>query len=130
VILGDQIGENLTNLEAGLWQSTLSQMECLSDSPSREIEVEVADFVDDKFRGFGPKKLLINSSEAVPTSILVLRQAQHKRIILNVTKPPTVHPELVKGRTVGFSTASQTPRLFFPAVAPCRHCYVDSAHSP
>lgn len=56
VTLGDQIGENLDNLEAGLWQSTLSQMERLSDSPSREIEVEVADFVDDEFRGFGPKQ--------------------------------------------------------------------------
>jgi four helix bundle protein len=49
---------------------------------------------------------LINSSEAVSTSIDVLRQAQHERIILNVAKPPSVHPELVEGRTEGFSTAS------------------------
>ena len=59
-----------------------------------------------------PKKLLINSSEAVSTGIHVLRQAQHERIILNISESPSVHPELVEGRTEGFSTASYiTPVL-------------------
>jgi len=43
------------------------------------------------------KKLLINSSEAISTEIHVLRQAQHERILLDVSASPTVHPELVEG---------------------------------
>jgi hypothetical protein len=53
------------------------------------------------------EKLLINSSEAVSTGIHVLRQAQHERIILNISESPSAHPELVEGRTEGFSTASE-----------------------
>jgi len=54
------------------------------------------------------QKLLINSSEAASTGILVLRQAQHERIILTVSNSSSVHPEHVEGRTEGFLTASQS----------------------
>jgi hypothetical protein len=53
------------------------------------------------------KKLLINSSGTVSKGKTVLRQAQHERVILNEIDTPTVHPEPVEGRTVGFSTASK-----------------------
>jgi len=52
-------------------------------------------------------KPLINSPEASSNRKHVLRQAQHERIIFHVPQTPSVHPELVEGRTEDFSTASK-----------------------
>lgn len=51
-----QLAGNLRLLEEGEWPHALAQCNRLSRPVSREIEKEVADYVDDTFTGFGPKQ--------------------------------------------------------------------------
>lgn len=51
-----QIVRNLTNLEEGLWTDTLARLKTLQKETTRDLEREVADYIDDHFPGFGPKQ--------------------------------------------------------------------------
>lgn len=54
--LGREIAENFRLLEGGLWPRALSEVGRLSTEVSREVEVEVATFIDQNLVGFGPKQ--------------------------------------------------------------------------
>jgi hypothetical protein len=51
-----QLNDNFNLLERGEWQRALHQCNRLTHLERRETEVEVADYIDDKFDGFGPKQ--------------------------------------------------------------------------
>jgi hypothetical protein len=55
--ISKELAENFNLLENGEWPHTLSQCNrliCLE--PPRETEAEVVDYIDDRFKGFGPKQ--------------------------------------------------------------------------
>jgi hypothetical protein len=54
--LAIEIAKNLTLLESGLWQQTLDKLGTLRTNKAVGAEREAADFIDDKFAGFGPKQ--------------------------------------------------------------------------
>jgi hypothetical protein len=54
--LGEQIAENFNRLEGGLWARVLSEVRRLNAHVPREVEVEVAEFIDQSLAGFGPKQ--------------------------------------------------------------------------
>jgi len=60
VRFSNKIGANIERihrrLEDGLWDELIRQMSRLTDSPGRNVEIEVADFVHDSLDGFGPKQ--------------------------------------------------------------------------
>jgi hypothetical protein len=55
-LLAGEIATNLTRLEEGLWQQTLNTLDTLRTNKGIGAEREAADFIDDKFAGFGPKQ--------------------------------------------------------------------------
>jgi len=52
----DQLGRNFRHLEQGGWTATLERCNRLTRLVQQETEAEVADYVDDTFKGFGPKQ--------------------------------------------------------------------------
>ncbi len=54
--LGEQIAENFKRLEGGIWQQVLGEMSRLNGNATRQVEVEVAEFIDKELAGFGPKQ--------------------------------------------------------------------------
>jgi hypothetical protein len=56
VKIAAELSVNLQRLEAGLWPTTVHQINRLRNCPPREVEVEVADFLDEQFVGLGPKQ--------------------------------------------------------------------------
>lgn len=54
--VADNVHANLDRLERGLWADTLYALEGLLAPPDPSRERAAADFVDDKFAGFGPKQ--------------------------------------------------------------------------
>lgn len=57
-------------------------------------------------------KLLINPPEVIVSGSHVLRRAQYEQTIRNVDQAPSVHPELVEGRTEATLTATPTERAW------------------
>lgn len=53
---GAEIAENFRRLEVGLWLRLLSEMRRLTGRAPREVEVDVAAFIDQSLTGFGPKQ--------------------------------------------------------------------------
>lgn len=54
--IAQRLSENLRRLEKGEWESALAQCNRLTEPVSREVEIEVADYVREHFLGFGPKQ--------------------------------------------------------------------------
>lgn len=54
--LADQIETNLSILEGGLWNKTLAILEETWKSNGATQEIVAANFIDDNFKGFGPKQ--------------------------------------------------------------------------
>jgi hypothetical protein len=59
--ISKQVANNLKRLEDGEWPYALNQCNrlvrgCMIDLERRETEREVADYIDEKFEGFGPKQ--------------------------------------------------------------------------
>lgn len=54
--IGSELWKNLCRIKDGFWPETRNQIERLYEATSREVESEVADFIDEKFSGFGPKQ--------------------------------------------------------------------------
>jgi len=54
--IASDLSQNLSILEIGGWAGTLEQCNLLTRLVSREIEIEVADYVQKHFFGFGPKQ--------------------------------------------------------------------------
>lgn len=54
--IAKQLAENLCRLEQGGWQGLLDQCNRLTQLRPREVEAEVADFIDETLQGFGPKQ--------------------------------------------------------------------------
>jgi hypothetical protein len=52
----DQLGGNFRHLEQGGWTATLEHCNRLTRQVQQETEAEVADYIDDTFKGFGPKQ--------------------------------------------------------------------------
>lgn len=54
--MGKELAANLARLEDGLWQEVLVRLNSLRPFATRERELEVAEFLDDKLVGLGPKQ--------------------------------------------------------------------------
>jgi hypothetical protein len=54
--ISDQLGANFRYLEQGGWTATLEHCNRLRRPVRQETEAEVADYIDDTFKGFGPKQ--------------------------------------------------------------------------
>ena len=54
--IGREARANWTYLEGGGWEATLELLERVRLTPSPEAERDAARFVDEKFKGFGPKQ--------------------------------------------------------------------------
>ena len=54
--IASELSENFSLLEASEWAPTLEQCNRLTQLVSREVEIEVADHVQKRFLGFGPKQ--------------------------------------------------------------------------
>ncbi len=54
--LADHIEVDLNLLEKGLWEETIAVIEEIRKSDSVENEREAADYIEDNFKGFGPKQ--------------------------------------------------------------------------
>jgi hypothetical protein len=54
--ISSQLASNLDRLERGDWDALLDKCNQLTECVPRAVEVEVADFVDDTLKGFGPKQ--------------------------------------------------------------------------
>ena len=54
--IGREARANWTYLESGGWEATLELLERVRLTPSPEAERDAARFVDEKFKGFGPKQ--------------------------------------------------------------------------
>ena len=54
--IGTELAANLQKLDAGEWKRTKTFLARLRASDKREVEAEVADYIDDTFLGFGPKQ--------------------------------------------------------------------------
>jgi hypothetical protein len=52
----DELSANFYDLERGEWSKALEQCNRLTVLVSGEIEREVADYIDERFKGFGPKQ--------------------------------------------------------------------------
>jgi thermostable 8-oxoguanine DNA glycosylase len=51
-----QTSENFAAMEAGLWSATYTMLEHVRNSSSKEAERKAANFIQDHFKGFGPKQ--------------------------------------------------------------------------
>lgn len=54
--IADEIATNLDKLEQGLWKKTLATLRELRSTQTVAAERKAADFVEDQFKGFGPKQ--------------------------------------------------------------------------
>lgn len=54
--IAEEIQVNLSNLEKGLWTDLLNRLKQFDNNTSLELEREVADFIDQHLKGFGPKQ--------------------------------------------------------------------------
>lgn len=54
--IAEQLAQNFKFLEDGGWEELLGQCNRLTRAASREVEREVAHYIADKFKGFGPKQ--------------------------------------------------------------------------
>jgi hypothetical protein len=54
--ISDQLGANFGDLERGGWTPTLAQCNRLTRHVEQQTEAEVADYIDERFKGFGPKQ--------------------------------------------------------------------------
>jgi hypothetical protein len=54
--IADEIATNLHLLEQGLWSKTFEVLDEVRSTQTVQIERKAADFVDDHFKGFGPKQ--------------------------------------------------------------------------
>jgi hypothetical protein len=54
-VISKDLANNFDLLESGEWGRTLDQCNRLTSLQSREVEAEVAEYIDETFRGFGPK---------------------------------------------------------------------------
>ncbi len=54
--IADQLAKNFTDLQSGEWDETLKQCNRLLQPASAATEKEVADYINRKFLGFGPKQ--------------------------------------------------------------------------
>lgn len=54
--IASEVATNLESLEAGLWNETLKKVNSLEHRSSRADERDVAMFIDQQFKGFGPKQ--------------------------------------------------------------------------
>ena len=54
--IAEELAINLKALEQGGWNTVFKSINHLRKSPSVEVERQVADFIDDNFKGFGPKQ--------------------------------------------------------------------------
>jgi hypothetical protein len=54
--IGREAGENMAFLENGGWRTTFEELEKVRLNPGRETERHAARFVDERFKGFGPKQ--------------------------------------------------------------------------
>ena len=55
--IGREARANSTHLQNGGWEASLEHLERVRLSPSPEAERDATRFVDEKFKGFGPKQL-------------------------------------------------------------------------
>ncbi len=55
-IIGNELEQNLAELEAGLWSEVLARTEPLRSLAAKEAERSVADFLHEKIIGLGPKQ--------------------------------------------------------------------------
>lgn len=55
-VIAQQLSQNLLILEDGGWERTLKECNRLTVLVDRDIEVEVADYIQKMFLGFGPKQ--------------------------------------------------------------------------
>lgn len=55
-IIGKELAENISFLRDGGWEPTLGHLDDLRANSSPETEKRVAAFIDDNFKGFGPKQ--------------------------------------------------------------------------
>lgn len=54
--IANELAQNFGILEEGEWATTLEQCNRLTSPVSREVEIDVANYVQDQFLGFGPKQ--------------------------------------------------------------------------
>jgi hypothetical protein len=54
--IASELAQNLDELEGGLWPATLAECNRLAQPVSREVEIEVAQHIQARFLGFGPKQ--------------------------------------------------------------------------
>jgi hypothetical protein len=54
--IANELAQNLERLEGGLWPDTLAQCNRLTQLVPRDVEVDVAQHIQDHFLGFGPKQ--------------------------------------------------------------------------
>jgi hypothetical protein len=55
-MIGEEMAVNLAFLNTGGWERIFEHLECVRLNRSPEIERRAAEFVDENFRGFGPKQ--------------------------------------------------------------------------
>ena len=55
-VIGQEVADNLETLESGLWPDLLGRLNQLRGNTDRDSEREVADFIHDQLKGFGPKQ--------------------------------------------------------------------------
>lgn len=54
--IASELAQNLESLEDGLWADTLAQCNRLTQLVLRDVEIEVARYIQEHFLGFGPKQ--------------------------------------------------------------------------
>jgi len=54
--LASVLSSNYSHLENGAWQEVLSRLNALTTPAAQEAEREVAEYLDDEFKGLGPKQ--------------------------------------------------------------------------
>jgi hypothetical protein len=54
--IADELARNLDMLENGEWPKALEQCNRLTRPVSRDVEIQVADYIQEHFFGFGPKQ--------------------------------------------------------------------------
>jgi hypothetical protein len=55
-VIADEVTANFSALEGGLWKETLSVLDRLRRSRGAKAERNAAEFIEENFRGFGPKQ--------------------------------------------------------------------------
>jgi hypothetical protein len=84
--ISDELVENHKRLEGGGWNEVLAECNKLVVRRDRRVEAEVANYIDKKFRGFGPKQsrnvlqALTLTRFEVPIDSRVIKWLNEKRI--------------------------------------------------